>query len=262
MYDEYLNIYADRGNMLVVQRRGTDHGVAVSVIGMGIDETFDPDSVDLIYVGGGQDRDQRLIADRMASDRVAAPLHAALERGVPLLAVCGGYQLLGRGYLDTGGTRQPGVGVFPADTQAGDTRLIGNISIRATLPAVGARPEWTGVVAGFENHAGRTILDDGTTPLGTVIDGCGNDGRSGSEGCVVGRAIGTYLHGPLLPRNRQLTDWLIAAALDSRYGDDAPVLHDTPSPFQELALQASVQRAAAERQRPFSAGRPARRRRG
>jgi CobQ-like glutamine amidotransferase family enzyme len=229
LYDDYLNIYADRGNIMVLKQRCAWRGITCEVHGLAPGEQFDPATYDLIYVGGGQDRDQRMIATRMAEDCTDA-LHTAVDQGVALLAVCGGYQLLGAHYLDTSGTSQPGVGVFDLTTEAGSSRLIGNVLIRADLPAVGSFVPGSVRIAGFENHAGRTILGTSAVPLGRVERGHGNDGQSGWEGCIRNAAVGTYLHGPLLPRNSELADWLIAAALRHAGGDAAVEALHQPIP--------------------------------
>ena len=171
-----------------------------------------PADADLFYIGGGQDREQALIAPDLAAR--GAALSEAVAGGAVVLAVCGGYQLLGRYYRDRSGSEQPGAGVLPLHTVAGDVRLIGDVLLECELDP-GER--WT--VVGFENHAGRTILDEGAEPFGRVVAGFGNDGRSGFEGCRVGNAVGTYLHGPLLPRNPRLADWLLARAVEHRTGE-------------------------------------------
>lgn len=253
LYDQYLNIYADRGNIEVLRTRGAWRGVDVEVRGLAPGEHFEPGEFDLLYVGGGQDRDQRMIAECMSED-VGAAIKAAVEEGTALLAVCGGYQLLGSHYLDTTGAHQPGVGLFDLSTDAGETRLVGNVAVRAELPAIGARAGSTVTVAGFENHAGRTRLGATARAFGEVLHGHGNDGESGQEGCRLHHAVGTYLHGPLLPRNPELADWLLAAALAHAHGIDAATLVDAvdtvPGPvaaLEERALAASVARAKAER---------------
>ena len=165
-----------------------------------------PAAFDLIYVGGGQDREQALVAPDLAAR--GDGLRDAVAEGTALLAVCGGYQLLGRGYRGRDGSWMRGASVFPLETVAGDKRLIGDVLLEVDLDGV----ETT--VAGFENHAGRTLLDDDAIPLGRVVAGHGNDGTTGFEGCRVDNAIGTYLHGPLLPRNPDLADWLLSRALE------------------------------------------------
>ncbi len=212
LYPEYLNIYADRGNIAVFERRARlrGHELAISAIGLG--DALIPGDHDLLYIGGGQDREQAMIAPDLAVR--SAALVSAVAQGTAVLAVCGGYQLLGRGYRGRDGAWMPGASVLPLETVAGETRMIGNVLLECEL-----EKGHTLRVAGFENHAGRTILDPGARPLGRVLAGHGNDGTSGSEGCVVGRAIGTYLHGPLLPRNPELADtilsWAIAHARDA-----------------------------------------------
>ena len=211
LYPEYLNIYADRGNLAVLTGRANRRGIQVDVRSVGLGDAT-PADADLFYVGGGQDREQALIASDLAARGPA--LADAIGEGAALLAVCGGYQLLGRFYRDRSGFEQPGAGVLPLHTVAGDRRLIGDVLIECEL-VLGERR----AVAGFENHAGRTLLDDGVEPLGRVIAGFGNDGESGFEGCRLGNAIGTYLHGPLLPRNPWLADWLLARAVAHRTGE-------------------------------------------
>ncbi len=230
LYDEYLNIYADRGNIMVLQQRCAWREIACHVTGLAPGETFTAGDYDLIYVGGGQDRDQRMIAQRMVDD-CGNSIVDSVESGAALLAVCGGYQLLGHSYRDTSGEFQPGVGLFDLVTEAGAGRLIGNVEIEVSLPDIGsAMDAHTVRVAGFENHAGRTSLRDGAEPLGRVVRGNGNDGISGYEGCRRLRALGTYLHGPLLPRNPELADWLIAAALHHAGGNEAAALINRPVP--------------------------------
>jgi CobQ-like glutamine amidotransferase family enzyme len=207
LYPDYLNIYADRGNIAVLTRRAALRGHALHVTGVEPGDPLDPSAFDLLYVGGGQDREQALIAPDLA--RRGPAIAAAVQAGTAALAVCGGYQLLGRGYRGRDGSWMPGAGVLPLETVAGEQRLIGDVLLEADLGGGVMIP-----VAGFENHAGRTLLDRGATPLGRVLAGHGNDGTSGFEGCRVGSAIGTYLHGPLLPRNPELADWLLCRALE------------------------------------------------
>ncbi|MES1247938.1 MAG: glutamine amidotransferase [Actinomycetota bacterium] len=232
LYPDYLNIYADRGNIAVLERRAAWRGHELEVTAIGMDDPIVPGAHDLYYVGGGQDREQLLVAENLA--RKAAPLiEAVVDGGAALLAVCGGYQLLGRGYTGFHGEDMPGVGLLPLDTIAGKRRMIGDVLLETDL----------GPVAGFENHAGRTYLDPDATPLGRVVAGFGNDGVSGFEGCRVGRAIGTYLHGPLLPRNPRLADWLLQEAIAHRTGGEAPVFEALPDELERAAFEVSAQRA-------------------
>jgi hypothetical protein len=233
LYPDYLNIYADRGNIAVFARRASWRGHELEVDAIGMDDAIVPGSHDLYYVGGGQDREQFLVAENLAAK--AAPLLEAVEGGAALLAVCGGYQLLGRGYRGFHGEDMPGVGLFPLETVAGDTRMIGDVLLETDL----------GPIAGFENHAGRTRLDPDAQPLGRVVAGFGNDGESGFEGCRVRRAIGTYLHGPLLPRNPHLADWLLAEALAHRSGGEPPELAPLRDELESQARRVSAERAHA-----------------
>lgn len=211
LYPEQMNIYADRGNILFLQRRCEWRGIGFRHAGAGPGEAVDPGAHDLFYIGGGQDRDQRMVAEDMAAGKREA-LAAAVGDGAVLLAVCGGFQLLGHSY-QLGSERLPGLGLADLETvREPGPRLIGNVAIEVDL---GAGPR---VLAGFENHGGRTHLGPGEQPLGRVLKGHGNNGRDGREGVRRGNMIGTYLHGPLLPKNAWLADHLIAAALERRYG--------------------------------------------
>jgi CobQ-like glutamine amidotransferase family enzyme len=233
LYPDYLNIYADRGNIAVFARRASWRGHELQVDAIGMDDPIVPGAHDLYYVGGGQDREQLLVAENLAGK--ARPLIEAVQDGAALLAVCGGYQLLGRGYKGFHGEDMPGVGLLPLETVAGERRMIGDVLLDTEL----------GPVAGFENHAGRTYLDEGAEPLGRVVSGFGNDGESGYEGCRLGRAIGTYLHGPLLPRNPHLADWLLEQALAHRTGGEPPDFALLPDELESQAQAISAERARA-----------------
>jgi CobQ-like glutamine amidotransferase family enzyme len=221
LYPDLMNIYADRGNLLVLERRCRWRGIGFELTPCGLGELLDGGAHDLLYLGGGQDRDQRLCAeDLLATKREA--LHAAAARAAVVLGVCGGYQLLGHSYELGPGEQLPGVGLLDVRTVRADgPRLIGNVAIEVDLDGSGGQ-----VLAGFENHGGRTRLDAGQASLGHVLKGHGNDGRDGSEGARSGNVIGTYLHGPLLPKNAWFADWLIATALGIDAQELAP-LDDT-----------------------------------
>ena len=234
LYPDYLNIYADRGNLAVLQRRAALRGHELVVYSLDVGDALDPAAHDLLYIGGGQDREQALIAPDLAAR--GDGLRRAVDTGTAVLAVCGGYQLLGRGYRGRDGSWMPGAGVFPHETLAGEKRLIGDVLLEADLGG-----GVTTMVAGFENHAGRTLLDPGATPLGRVVAGHGNDGDSGFEGCRVAVAIGTYLHGPLLPRNPELADWLLGRALE--HGGGSGKLEPLGDELEHLAHAVSTSRA-------------------
>jgi CobQ-like glutamine amidotransferase family enzyme len=219
LYPDLMNIYADRGNLLLLERRCAWRGLGFELRGAGLGDAIDPDAHDLFYLGGGQDRDQQLCAEDLATVKRAA-LFAAAERGAVLFGVCGGYQLLGRSY-QLADERLPGIGLLDLETVREDgPRLIGNVAIEVDL---GQGPQ---VLAGFENHAGRTRLGPEAQALGRVLKGHGNDGASGAEGVrggPRGTVLGTYLHGPLLPKNAWFADWLTATALGLQPGALAPL---------------------------------------
>ncbi len=221
LYPDLMNIYADRGNLLVLERRCAWRGIGFELSSSGLRESLDGDAHDLFYLGGGQDRDQRLCAEDLLQTKREA-LHAAATRGAVVLGVCGGYQLLGRTYELGPGERLAGVELLDVSTvRESGPRLIGNVAIEVALDG-----DANHVLAGFENHGGRTYLGAGQAPLGRVLKGYGNDGRSGCEGARSANVIGTYLHGPLLPKNCWFADWLIATALGIDQSQLAP-LDDT-----------------------------------
>jgi lipid II isoglutaminyl synthase (glutamine-hydrolysing) len=230
LYPELMNIYADRGNMQLLRSRCEWRGIGFELAGATIGDSVDPDQHDLFYMGGGQDRDQALCAQDMVDTKKDA-LSAAADEGRVILAVCGGYQLLGHEY-ELDGERLPGVGLVDLRTvREPGPRLIGNCAIEADL---GDGPR---VIAGFENHGGRTYLAPGEQPLGRVLKGHGNNDRDGHEGVRRNNVIGTYLHGPLLPKNAWLADRLIELALDTK-------LEPLPDDSLEEAAHQSAMRAA------------------
>jgi lipid II isoglutaminyl synthase (glutamine-hydrolysing) len=230
LYPELMNIYADRGNIAVLRARCEWRGLGFELAGATLRDPVDSDAHDLFYMGGGQDRDQVAVAHDMAETKRDA-LHAAADRGAVVLAVCGGYQLLGHSY-ELGGEQLPGVGLVDLRTvREPGPRLIGNCAIEADL---GAGPR---VIAGFENHGGRTYLGAEERPLGRVLAGHGNNGRDGFEGVHSRNVIGTYLHGPLLPKNVWLADRLIELALGVE-------LEPLPGDEMENAAHESARRAA------------------
>ncbi len=211
LYPDQMNIYADRGNILMLQRRCEWRGIDFTYEAAGPGDLIDASDHDFIYIGGGQDRDQRLVAaDLVATKR--AGLAEAIGDGAVVLAVCGGYQLLGNSYhLDD--ERIPGLGLVDIETiRSPGPRLIGNVAIETELSGRSR------LLAGFENHGGRTHLGPGVTPLGRVLKGNGNNGEDQFEGVRHLNLIGTYLHGPLLPKNSWLADHLTALALERHHG--------------------------------------------
>jgi len=230
LYPELMNIYADRGNIAVLRARCEWRGLGFELAATSLGDDLDADAHDLFYIGGGQDRDQVAVAADMAATKRDA-LHAARDRGAVVLAVCGGYQLLGHSY-QLGDEELPGIGLVDLRTvRANGPRLIGNCAIEADL---GDGPR---TIAGFENHGGRTYLGPDERPLGRVLSGHGNNGKDRHEGVHSHNVIGTYLHGPLLPKNVWLADRLIELALDTE-------LSPLPGDDVEAAAHASARRAA------------------
>ncbi|MCR4424984.1 MAG: glutamine amidotransferase, partial [Firmicutes bacterium] len=213
LYPDLMNTYGDRGDMLTIQRRCAWRGIEASIECVSLGAAPDLASYDVIFIGGGQDRQQKLIARDLLECK-GESLRNAIRDGVVVLAVCGGYQLLGKYYRTQDGQQLPGLGVFDAWTEAGEGRFIGNVVIETS----GLSGTEVFTVVGFENHSGRTYLGEGIRPLGRVLLGRGNNGKDGFEGAVHSNAIGTYLHGPLLPKNPKLCDDLVHTALRRRYG--------------------------------------------
>jgi len=211
LYPDLMNIYGDRGNILTLLKRAGWRGYDARLLNLKKGDTAGFDAVDVFFFGGGQDKEQALVYDDLVEHK-ALPLGLAVERGAVVLAVCGGYQLLGHYYQTAQGERLPGIGLLDAFTIAGSSRCIGNVVVDAG-PELGLRPA---TLVGFENHSGRTFLGDGARPLGRVRRGHGNNSEDGSEGAVSGNLIGTYLHVSLLPKSPHLADLIIERALKRR----------------------------------------------
>jgi CobQ-like glutamine amidotransferase family enzyme len=229
LYPVEMNIYGDTGNVIALHRRMEWRGMSVRVDLVGVGEAYDFGEADLVFAGGGQDRSQLDVADDLQRRREA--IHDAVAAGTVFLTVCGTYQLFGRRFLTHDGVEIPGIGVFAAETLGGSRRMIGNIVVDSP---------W-GRLVGFENHGGRTVLDEGQASLGRVVKGFGNDEASGREGAVAGTAFGTYLHGSLLPKNPALADELLRRALEHRRGEpvDLAPLDDT---LERRAAEAAARR--------------------
>lgn len=209
LYPEQMNIYGDRGNIITLRQRCAWRDIATTVLAVGPGSAVDWDAVDLAFFGGGQDSGQALIAADFVKHQ-AAGLRRAAERGMVMLAICGGYQMLGHYFLTHTGEKLPGIGVLDVHTVGGTERLIGNIAIEADW---GAGPQQ---LVGFENHSGSTRLGPGARPLGRVLHGFGNNGQDGTEGAVWNNIHGCYMHGSLLPKNPHFADHLISLALGRR----------------------------------------------
>jgi CobQ-like glutamine amidotransferase family enzyme len=233
LYPEHMNIYADRGNIAVLERRCRWRGIPFELGRAGPSDAVDPNAHDLFYIGGGQDRDQALVARDLVQNKREA-LEAGVADGAAVLAVCGGYQLLGHSYALSESESLAGLGLVDLETvREPGPRLIGNVVIETGLGNGSAQ------LAGFENHGGRTYLGEGEQPLGKVVSGFGNNGRDGFEGVRRGKLIGTYLHGPLLPKNTWLADLLIEWALERRYGA-SPDLEPLDDQLEQRAHECAV----------------------
>ena len=208
LYGDLMNIYGDTGNVTALKKRAEWRGIKVQVRNISLKTELKEKGADLYFFGGGQDAGQVLVSVDL--NKKGKVLKKEVERGVPLLSICGGYQLLGEYYQPFEGEKLPGVEIFPAYTKASNDRMIGNIVIESEL----------GKLVGFENHSGKSYLKEKAQPLGTVIKGFGNNGKDGTEGCVYKNAIGCYMHGSLLPKNPKLADWLLEKALETKYGKE------------------------------------------
>ena len=236
LYPDQMNIYADRGNIIFLQKRCQWRGIDFELTRCGIGEEFDPDRHDMVYIGGGQDRDQQAVARDLVETKRDST-REGVEAGMVMLAVCGGYQLLGSSY-ELGTEQIEGLGLVDLHTVRGDgPRLIGPVAIETTVGGS------TRTLAGFENHGGRTWLGPGVEPLGKVVAGHGNNGEDGYEGVLSGNLIGTYLHGPLLPKNAWLADHLIRTGLERTEGrgiELAPLDDELETAAHGSALTAAV----------------------
>ena len=222
LYPEQMSIYGDRGNIITLVQRCAWRGIQADVVPIGIGDTVDWQTLDIIFFGGGQDSGQALIASDLVQ-RLGAALKAAIDDGIVLLAICGGYQLLGHYFLTHTGEKLPGVGALDLHTVGGKKRMIGNIVVQrlgveasgsiSQPPAPSPQP-----LVGFENHSGQTYLGADVQPLGRVLAGYGNNGQDGTEGAIYRNTIGCYMHGSLLPKNPHLADDLLHRALLRRYG--------------------------------------------
>lgn len=210
LYPRDMNIYGDRGNTLVLKKRATWHGYDVTVINYNPGDTF-PKNTDIIIGGGGQDSGQEKIKDDLI--KIGPSLHSLAKGGVPMLMICGLYQLFGKYFKTQTGQTITGIGLLDLTTIATPERMIGNIVTHS---------EQFGDIIGYENHSGKTFLHSTVKPLGTVIRGAGNNNQDGMEGARQYNVIGTYMHGSLLPKNPAIADWLIEQAAINKYGEFTP----------------------------------------
>ncbi|QGG48719.1 type 1 glutamine amidotransferase [Heliorestis convoluta] len=235
LYPDLLNLYGDRGNIIALSRRCQWRHIEFTIVQASLGDKVDFSTIDIVFMGGGSDREQTLLFQDFKAYKGPA-LVEATEEGLPLLAVCGGYQLLGKYYKTQEGDEMPGLGLFDAWTEAGKNRLIGNVVAR--IPLLG--PNIT--LVGFENHSGKTYLgsSETTVPLAQIIAGHGNNGQDKGEGAIYKNAVGTYLHGPILPKNPAFADWLLTKALERKYGKGQ--LEPLPDLWEQKAHQSVVKR--------------------
>lgn len=228
LYGDLMNIYGDTGNIIALQHRSQLRSIDINVQMISIGSSYKSGDADILFFGGGQDESQIAVAHDLQKGK-GKVIKKEVERGIPLLSICGGYQLLGEYYQPQHEKKLEGVNLFPAYTQAGDKRMIGNIVIDSDF----------GKLVGFENHSGKTFLHDGATALGTVIKGFGNNGIDPTEGCRYNNAIGCYMHGSLLPKNPVLTDWLISTALSVKHNKEIK-LEAVDNELEEKARKHSI----------------------
>lgn len=207
LYGDLMNIYGDTGNIIALKKRAEWKDIKVVVKNFSIGKKLKKGDADIFFFGGGQDQAQELVARDLAVSGKGKIIKSEVEREIPLLSICGGYQLLGDYYKPHNGPSLPGVGLLPIYTIASHDRMIGNIIVESMF----------GKLVGFENHSGKTYLKKGAIPLSLVIKGFGNNGKDQAEGCMYKNAIGCYMHGSLLPKNPKLADWLLKKALEVKY---------------------------------------------
>ncbi|HIG0357848.1 glutamine amidotransferase [Clostridium sporogenes] len=210
LYPDLLNVYGDIGNILVLKYRAQQRGIKINVSNVSIKDSFPIDKYDIALFGGGQDYEQAIVSKDMVETK-KDDLTEYIEKGKVLLAICGGYQLLGKYYTTPEGEKLDGLNILDIYTEGGDTRFIGNTVIK--------NEEFNETYVGFENHSGRTYIGN-LKPLGKVIVGYGNNGEDHQEGCIYKNTFGTYFHGSLLSKNPELADRLLSTALKNKYGED------------------------------------------
>lgn len=207
LYPDMLNLYGDRGNIIALTQRMVSRGIEVQTDSITMGKAFNADDYDILFIGGGQDFEQDVLLDDLKKGK-DVEISKAIHNGVPMLAICGGYQMLGKYYKTYDGKMLDYIGALDFYTEGREERMIGNYAFK-TKEGID--------VVGFENHSGRTYLGD-VEPLGKMIKGCGNNGEDGTEGVRYKNTFGTYSHGPVLPKNPQLADLLISKAIENKYG--------------------------------------------
>lgn len=208
LYPDLLNVYGDVGNILVLKHRAEERGIKVNVVDVSLNDKFNKDEIDIVFFGGGQDYEQSIVSEDLKNNKEEV-LRQYIEENKVLLAICGGYQLLGKHYISPNGEKLQGLGILDIYTEGGEKRLIGNTVIY--------NEDFDETYVGFENHSGRTFIN-GLKPLGKCIHGYGNNGEDGYEGCIYKNTFCTYFHGSLLSKNPELADRFLKIALEKKYG--------------------------------------------
>ena len=208
LYPDLLNVYGDVGNILVLKHRAEERGIKVNVVDVSLNDKFNKDEIDIVFFGGGQDYEQSIVSEDLKTNKEEV-LRQYIEEEKVLLAICGGYQLLGKHYISPNGEKLQGLGILDIYTEGGEKRLIGNTVIY--------NEDFDETYVGFENHSGRTFIN-GLKPLGKCIHGYGNNGEDGYEGCIYKNTFCTYFHGSLLSKNPELADRFLKIALEKKYG--------------------------------------------
>lgn len=210
LYPDLLNVYGDVGNILVLKNRAEKRGIKVNIVDISLNDDFNGDDMDIVFFGGGQDYEQSIVSDDLKNNK-KENISKYIEDEKIFLAICGGYQLLGNYYTAPNGEKLEGLGILDIYTEAGEKRLIGNTVIY--------NEDFNETYVGFENHSGRTFIND-LKPLGKCVHGYGNNGEDGYEGCIYKNTFCTYFHGSLLSKNPELADRLLKLALEKKYGNE------------------------------------------
>jgi CobQ-like glutamine amidotransferase family enzyme len=239
LYGSLMNLYGDRGNILTLIRRAQWRGIEAAIQEISLGDRLSSKDFDIYFFGGGQDQSQDIVGEDLQRGN-GEMLINEVERGVPLLSICGGYQLLGKYYQPKVGSKIEGVGLFDVHTVSGDKRMVGNLSLQIDQNLrnqLGDPP----TLVGFENHSGKTYLGASVKPLGAIIVGSGNNGEDNTEGAVYHHAVGCYLHGSLLPKNPHLADWFLKKALET--SDQDPSLSRIDDHFELTAHHKALERS-------------------
>ena len=241
LYPDLLNLYGDRGNIIALAKRCEWRGIGVNIHKVSLGDAFIPENYDLVFLGGGQDYEQEIIQKDLLEQK-SSEIRNAIENNKVFLCICGGYQLLGKYYKTWDGKEIEFLGLLDLWTIGGKERMIGNTVYSVSFLQSQNKD---GTVIGFENHSGRTYLGSGVTPLGRVVSGFGNNGEDGYEGAVYKNVYCSYSHGSLLPKNPELTDYLLSLALTQKY-PGFPPLPPLDDSFEALTHKTLLSRLTAK----------------